>query len=400
MARSDDQPAEPPRWQYVALEDYQPPAAPVSEAARTRLAWLWALLQRMRGKSEREHSAAKELQALSEAQLAHLVPSPDWCGAAAVLATRLTDWLAQPDPEQPVVLLVGAPYNGHTQILAAWAEQQRWTVLYPPSRAQILDGGAAWLAEQREQHDPWVLPRLEQTYLRHTAGLQCLRGLLDQACTGRMGRGIIGCDSWAWAFLRRCWHGPPPLTLTLQAADEARLRAHLQPATGASEQSGLFFRVNDTEQAVLVPLATAAESVELSNYLQLLAAYSRGILGVAWATWRESLRLGANGHADWPPADQTIWLPAWNEIEHPQLPSDAGHNEAFVLHTLLLHNGLPSEYLRLVLPLLPGQVNEVLFRLKAAGLVSVANDEFQVAARAYPVVRQFLQTKHYLVDHS
>ena len=44
-----------------------------------------------------------------------------------------------------------------------------------------------------------------------------MRRLLDRWAEGALGRGLIGCDPHAWAYLRHVWSGQIPHRLTLQA---------------------------------------------------------------------------------------------------------------------------------------------------------------------------------------
>jgi small conductance mechanosensitive channel len=66
----------------------------------------------------------------------------------------------------------------------------------------------------------------------------------------------------------------------------------------------------------------------------------------------------------------TIWVTPWDRCKRPTLPSGADRDEAFVLHTLLLHDGLPLEWQQQVLPLPPNHVIETLLLLEEAGLVA------------------------------
>jgi hypothetical protein len=69
-----------------------------------------------------------------------------------------------------------------------------------------------------------------------------------------------------------------------------------------------------------------------------------------------------------------------------------------VLHTLLLHNGLPLELMQQLLPLSPSQVMETLLRLEDCDLAVQADTVWQVAPQGYPAARQFLQGNGYLLD--
>jgi hypothetical protein len=263
----------------------------------------------------------------------------------------------------------------------------------------------AWLVEQRTDGHPWVFPSLERAYLRHAAGLGMIRRLLDQALSGALGRGIIACDSWAWAFLQHVWAARPAVTLTLQAFDQVRLETYIQRLMDSSYTSQLRFRQSDNGQYVVPPLDADHDSNETSDFLRLLAAHSRGILGLAWEVWRASLRTEPDEALPEEAQEQeraipgrTVWVTPWGQSEQPSLPASAGHHEAFVLHALLFHNGLPLDLLGELLPLSPGQVTETLCRLEAGRLVASQNGLWWVSPLGYPAVRQFLEANGYLVD--
>lgn len=394
-----------PLWKYVSIADYNLPAAPVTHTIGKGLTIFRHLFRRDETGSDSPLKTEDELRTLPHWQLERIAPAPDWRGAAEALDIKLEDWLGQEKPDQPVIVLVGPPHSGHTGILTAWAGQHSWRLLSPPSAEQVLAGDDGWLSDQRGDGSPWVFPVLERVYLRHAAGLSLMRCFLDRAYSGNLGRGIIGCDSWTWAFLRHLWCGRHPITLTIQAFDQARLAIHFQRLANASNGRQLLFRQSDNGRYVLPPPDTDEVSGETSKFLQLLAAYSRGIFGVAWAFWRASLRTEPDGMMA--EEDETgkrkipyqiVWATPWDQLNSPSLPSGAGRDESFVMHALLLHNGLPLQLLQQLLSLSPTQVMETIFRLEEAGLVARDDTVWQVTPQGYPAVRQFLQTNGYLVD--
>lgn len=393
-----------PIWRYVPLADYSLPSTPVTHRARKGLARIRTLLHRDEPESVPLFETNNELQTLPAWQLERIAPAPDWREAAHALNETLEAWQVHGD-NQPVVVLISPPHNGHCATAEIWAEEQAWRVISPPTPEQILSGADGWLSEQRQERGPWVFPTLEKAFLRHATGLNVVRGFLDCAYAGELGRGIIGCDSWGWAFLRRVWHGRRPITLTLQAFDQERLAEQLQQLAAASSRRQLLFRQADNGRYVLPPPDENAAESETSNFLQHLAAHSRGIYGVAWAIWRSSLRAEPEEtvEAEAEPEErtiphETIWVTPWDQLKLPELPAGAGRDAAFLLHTLLLHNGLPTELLQQLVPLAPSQVMETLFWLEEAGLVAEANPNWQVTALGYPAARQFLQSNSYLVD--
>jgi hypothetical protein len=394
-----------PLWEYVPIADYHPPAAPVTHSLRERFAVFRRLFRRGKPEQDSPLKAEDKLRALPRWQLERIAPAPKWRSSAEALDNKLEDWLLQEKPDQPVIVVVGPPHSGNTEILRTWAEQQSWRLLSPPSPEQVLAGDDNWLSHPGGDSSPWVFPVLERAYLRHTAGLNLIRRFLDRACSGNLGRGIIGCDSWAWTFLYHLWRGRRPITLTLQALDQARLVDLFQRFRDASNRRKLLFRQSDNGHYVLPPPDTDEVSGEASNFLQILAAHSRGIFGVAWAVWRASMQTEPDeniaeedGTGERKIPNRTVWIIPWNQLNPPLLPSGAGRDEAFVLHTLLLHNGLPLELLQQLLSLSPSQVIETIFRLDEEGLVAEDDTVWKVTPRGYPAVRQFLQSNGYLVD--
>lgn len=394
----------PPLWQYVSLADYEPPAAPLKQAAREGLTFLRELFRRQEPEPGPLLMPDEDLETLPRWQLDRLAPPPDWHGAAQVLSVEIKDWLQEKSPAVPVIVLVGPPYSGHGDVLAAWAEQEGWPTLDAPAPERLLAGEASFL-DSEEVADAWVFPGLEKAYLRHASGLGLVRRFLDRAYSGALGRGIIGCDSWAWAFLRHVWHGRRPITLTLQAFPQARLAEMFRNMAESASSGPIAFCQADNGQYVLAPPDTEDEPAESSDFLHLLAAHSRGILEVARAVWRDSLRAEPEDLAEEGIQDQerkllqqTIWVTPWEKLSQPSLPPNAGRDEAIVLHTLLLHNGLPFELLPHLLPLSSSQAMETLFRLEECGLVAQQNAEWRVSTLGYPPVRRFLQTSGYLAD--
>lgn len=408
MSKSSETEKEVPSlWQYVPIADYNLPVEPVQHAAKKNLLSLRQLLRLDKQEAASALKTDDDLLKLPHWQLERLAPAPDWRSAAETLGDHLQDWLEQDNPDQPVIVLVGPPYSGHAAILDAWAEQERWHRLNPPTTEQILADDDGWLSEQNESNGRWVFPHLEKAYLRQAAGLSLIRRFLDCVFSGDLGRGIIGCDSWAWAFLSRVWQRQQIVPLTLQAWHEEQLTRLIQTTAVLSDNRQIAFRQSDNGHYLFPPPDTdeAENSVELSNFLQLLAAYSRGNLGVAWSIWQNSLQAEPDESLDEDIAEedqqlpqQTIWVPPWDHLQQLALPPDVGRDQAFVLHALLLHNGLPPTLLQQLMPLSPSQTAETIFQLKAAELIVVEDEGLRVSPRGYPAVRQFLKSNGYLVD--
>jgi hypothetical protein len=190
---------------------------------------------------------------------------------------------------------------------------------------------------------------------------------------------------------------------TLQAFNESRLIAHFQPQIDECNSSPLLFRLSDNGHYVLPAAEIGEKSNEYSKFLQILAAHSRGIYGVALAIWRTSMQAepdeklseeDENKNNNIPP--QTVWIIPWNQLKLPVVPANIRQGATFILHALLLHNGLPFDLLKLLLA--TNQVVENIYWLEEEGLVAQNDTVWKVTAQGYPAARQFLQKNGYLID--
>lgn len=405
MATAENEKEAPLLWDYVPLAEYKLPAPPVAQSVRERLTFFRRLFERGEKEQEPPLEGTENIQALPDWQLDCIAPASEWHGPAEALDIELKDWLAQEKPGSPVVVMVGPPHNGHYETLTTWAQRRQWPVISPPTATQIVAADDTCLSRQITEVTPWVFPCLERAYLRHPGGLALVRRFLANAYAGNLGRGIIGCDSWAWAFLGHVWSERVPATVTLQAFDEARLARQFRLLADAAGDRPLRFLQSDSGRDVLPPPDAEEISGETSNFLKLLAAHSRGICGVARAIWRANLQSEPDEKLTEKDdggacriANQTVWVTPWLQIAHPCLPSDSGRDEAFVLHTLLLHNGLPLDLMQRLLPLSPSQTMKTLIRLEESGLAAQDEAVWQITPQGYPAVRHFLKAGDYLVD--
>ena len=362
-----------------------------------------------------------ELHALAPERLDALAGPMDWREAAMTLQQAL---------EQRVIsehawVLIGPPAAGYGDLLTCWARQQGAICIPDPGYEHLTGDDRRWFEAwpkpldqaSPEQAQPWTLPRLERCWLRHPAGLGLVRALFERLLAGRLGFGLIGCDSWTWAYLRFVVPTSRVRVLTFQAFDGERLAGWLAELAAADDgrpcrfrhaQSGnLLLRVNDDE-----PQERAG--VEL----RYLAAQSCGTAAVALRLWRARLRSepeasdatekvdlakDADPAATTDPVTHTterdgaevIWVaPAVD----PSLPSGLGEPDALLLHALLLHDGLPSAILEALLPLPRLQIRARLQQLAAADVVACDETRWRVTVFAYPAVRAFLADRDFLTD--
>lgn len=125
MSTSENEKVAQPLWECVPIADYHLPVAPVRHTLRERLAAIQRLFRSGEPEQGYPLKAKDKLRALPQWQLERVAPAPEWRNSAEAIDIGLKDWLGQEKPDQPVIVLVGPPHSGHTEILAAWAKQHR-----------------------------------------------------------------------------------------------------------------------------------------------------------------------------------------------------------------------------------------------------------------------------------
>jgi hypothetical protein len=387
----------------AAMDDYCPPADSTPAALRRQ----WRLLARLFSRQDPHDTLAQPeatLSSLPPAQLDRLAPPLRWEGAARAFDQIYASKAGSAPTPGVIGILVGQPFCGHADILAHWARGRSVRLLEPPTAQEILAADVQWLTRCCDSGPGlWALPALERCYLRNANGLALVRGFLDLAFSGALGPGVIGCDSWAWAYLQRICSWPATPVLTLQAFDGAALTALLLQPEAQPAQAVRFLSAHSGTSLLPEPEDGEEDAqAPVSPELRQLAARCRGNLGVAWHFWRERLRTAIEPQAtqtgdDAPPPTDAIWVAP--ELEPRAPASDAGDETALVLHALLLHNGLEAPLLATLLPIAAAHLNLQLLQLHALGLVERQDaDRWQVTPLAYPGVRAFLRARGYLTD--
>lgn len=410
-------------WHFIRLDQYARPPEPAQETVRKGIFGVWERLGW--GKNSRPASGELSLSQAPRELLDEIAPVPDWHEGIAAVTAALDDWLDATQPEAPVQVFLGPSYSGTPQILAQWAMAKGWDLLTPPEPEQILTGGKEWLAQLDDGSSaPLVLTHLERCYLRHYDGLTMLRRLLEIMLSHRR-RWLVGCDSWAWAYCRQVFKVDAMLRSPwiLAPFGPERLQVWLPEVIKGAPTTGFVFRQSDNGKFILPPAAggeaelpgqdqpESAGSPNLSNFLKYLAAYSRGIPGIAWAIWRYGLYVAMEqvatenetGEGDEIPeasrAGKTLWVKPWPQISRPAVPNLPERSELLmVLHALLLHGGLWEHMMPKVLPIAPMGIIEYLYLLQKADLVQVNQGFWRVTPQGYPAARQSLQSEGYLVD--
>ncbi len=403
-------------WDFVALGERQVPESVIRESAKSGIR---NLLNWMRGGIETpSFSVDAELHTVPSHLLDAVAPVPDWRKAADSFMSILNQSAQSKEaPIQPV--LVGPPGSATSQILNLMASREGYTVLTAPSPSDILQDGLSWLKHHPiEKGITYVIPDLEKFFLRHHRGLHLIRALMGEINNKGI-EIIIGCDSWAWAYLTRVigiHFGDRPV-FVLKALDGVFLCNWFAKLAGLSCGTRFVFRSADTGKTILEPGDTQDfcsadlaqdendQQVELHEIFKLIASRSRGIPLVAWAIWRQCLQVASDdvsvqtSFEDTPQLKpSTIWVAPWSKIVLPKLTSPVDKRELIMLHTLLIHSRLTDALLSELVPIYETERNAAMKKLKSGGLVKLDDEEWRVTLLGYPSVRDNLAAEGYLVD--
>ncbi|WP_232506989.1 hypothetical protein [Idiomarina piscisalsi] len=332
--------AEAPKkaWQWVTVNEFERPAVPTVITVKK---W-WQhfthwLSSEHESDEQNEHENAYELNLDT---------------AIKELDSAFSSWLKDKD-DNSLRWVIAPPHSGVAEAAQQWAKQNGMSTMKLPDRDTLCQSNDL-PSPKFTKTKVWLMPQLAHTFLRQTNGLRWTREFFTKALAGDAGKGLIVCDSWAWAFLEKVWPVPVSDLWTLQGLDDQAL-----------EQIGL---------------------ARGEGRLRALAALSRGNPGIAAAY---SDRYHRNSD---------------KAFETPQLPHEASDATAFVCYALLVHKGLTTEQLAQTLPIVSGsQLQVQLQLLQQQSLITKHDDKalsqsWYVTARGYPVVRDFLASRGFWLD--
>ncbi|GAB3684870.1 hypothetical protein [Salinisphaera aquimarina] len=389
---------------FIPLGSYKAPALPTVDTLQALMARLRTLFH----KTDDTPFIADDRLQRSTLEMLDDIVAPPACGPLIdELQSTLADWIAQPQRRFNLQLIV-LPPGDENGVLASWARQYGHAVLDAPDRTTLLSATTA---------DPinldgdgvLVIPELERWFLRHRNGLTLVRALLARLDTLER-RCVIGCNSWAWAFLCKAVgaHMILPQGLTFRAFDGARLGQWFSQLAGDDSLRHITFRVSDSGADVM---AEDDDGQLKHDHFTGLAARSLGIPWVAWHIWRSSLRssadadesTGAEDRPDdeteapkkvHPDDEQTLWVVALEQFSLPA--GDDAEPALLVLQALLIHGTLSVAELRDVVPVV-GE-STVLSALVRAGVVEQTRGQLRCTPAAYPAVRSGLSTAGFSMD--
>jgi len=385
-----------PRFEIVPFQSigtFEPPALP-RDAALKRF---WTRSRHLlRREDDQPFIADDRLQRLTIEVLNGQRSAPSCQPLLEELELTLGDWCSEAMPVRWLQLIL-LPPGDENDLLAQWAREQGHTLVSPPDSGAFEDVSFALDAE-----GVLVIPRLEQWFFRHRRGLVSVRRLLERL--GELAQHcVIGCGSWAWAFLCKAAdaHLFLPEPRTFRPFDEQRLHRWFVDIAAQEALEGYRFRQTRDGRDIL---AVDDQGHPVSDYFRRLAAYSRGIPWVAWHIWRRSLRSRIEAEqsenareiqhdetsleAD----EQTLWVIALEEFS---LPGSGDSDALLILQALLIHESLDREGLVQVLPTAP---SGMLQALEGAGFIERQDGRYRCSPAAYPAIRSGLATAGFPID--
>ena len=401
-----------PLWKYIPLGEYSPPDEPAVEAVRKGIR---GALKVFRRASPEAAVPEEELGTLPQQLLDQIVPRPGWRERVKALGAALGPWLDISPAESPLQVVIGAPHCENARVLTELARARRWRIVEHPTPEQILSGGEDWVTQLDQLNSKrLVIPRLERFFLRHYDGMALIRRLFEHLHDAKC-HYLIGCHSWAWAYLSITLQveSLPLPPLTLEAVDDQRLSQWLQQLARDAKRRFVFLEQENGRPVLPPPMdpqegkghnaTPPAGPVEVTGFLKHVAAHSRGNPCIAWAIWRASLQSRAGEeqnaaedvvgfHGD------VIWVKPWSALKFPAPKTKWTHPTLMMLHALLAHGGLPLPSLQRLLPFDAGKTTQIAHLLLAANVVKEERAQWDISRLGYPAVRQILNGEGYLAD--
>lgn len=375
---------------FLPIGTFEPPVVPRDEALKR----FWTRFRHLlRREDDQPFIADDRLQRSTLEILDGQRSAPPCRPLLEELELTLGDWCREPVPTRWLQLIL-LPPGDENDLLAQWAGEQGHTLVPSPEPAALLAGEDDGFALEAE--GVLVIPRLEPWFFRHRRGLVSIRRLLERL--GELQQHcVIGCGSWAWAFLCKTVdaHLFLPEPCSFLPFDEKRLHHWFAEISAQQALEGYRFRQTRDGRDIL---AVDEQGHPVSDYFRRLAARSRGIPWVAWHIWRRSLRSRIEAeqseeaheirHDETSLAadEQTLWVIALEEFS---LPGSGDSDALLILQALLIHDSLDREGLVQVLPTAP---SGMLQALEGAGFIERQDSRYRCSPAAYPAIRSGLAT--------
>ena len=396
-----------PYWEFVKITDFKVPKTTVDRTLKRRIFNFINVLKNSDNRETEFLVSKDETTPINSARLKKIITSPDWKIPSAALEIALKDWLQSKKMSEPFKLIIGPPFLGHTEILTTFARLNNFNVIIPPSADQILHQDITYFDQFKKNTSPWVIPSLEKFFFRHTKGLYLIRRLFDALYNGKLGHGMIGCDSWAWAFLDHVIQGDFFSILIPQAFQAEQMTEFLIDIVSfGSEKLAVFRQIGDGKLILAPHLRAEPELQKKSSkcqWIKLMSEYCRGNPGIGLEYWRQSLRDMASKEDieklekvdDDFSEEKALWIIPWDKLSRKSIPGEMNRDHARVLYTILIHGGLPLRLLYSMLPFSEHDSARLLRFLHSVELVEKHFEICRVSPFAFPAIIEYLSDEGY-----
>lgn len=341
------------------------------------------------------------------------------------LEACLRPWLDKKTPAS-YLKVIQLPAANHNNLLTHWAEQYGYRLLTPPARDKLATAKMPKLGAS-SRAKPVVIPDLAQWFLREQNGLVAVRALLAELANAKQ-HCVVGCNSWAWAFLSKATQANLvlPTPLCFKPFDAKRLQAWFSELVASSDYPDMRFRLKASGEDIFPKIDSEADENDqeerVHEYFHKLAYRSLGIPWVAWHLWMRSLRINneqedesedeeadvesASDEADKAKPENsdsesigamddenTLWIV---DVDDFNLPTEQTNQGLLVLHAVLIHQRLSTAALQQVVP----QLNHlnVVTALINQGFLERHEEQLRCVPAAYPAIRDALSASGFCLD--
>ncbi|MBD3641294.1 MAG: hypothetical protein HUJ18_09910 [Marinobacter sp.] len=399
----------------IPVDQWKLPEMSVQRTLKDAIRHLTAQLRAGISPEEEPFQSLDNLPSLTDKQIQHIAPHPDFTSLAQAVLESLDELRQSETLRREVAMVVAPPFSGLREALVRLPglrggsdAAESWHLIAPPDNLLMNREEARRWWDEQDLTGPWVIPELADFWLRHSSGFSLISELLRRIAAGQVGPGLVGCSSWCWQFWESYLPDAHLSPLTLAPLDGDRLGQWLEFLATSRDERAVTARMTDDGLYVLpVENPSDAEKRKHSGFLRDLATASRGIPGVALAIWQRSLRARPEDDMEEDPGNQkqgtrgrNCWVVPLDQLSLPAMPQSSDRSIGFILHALLLHDGLEAERITLVTGVGEPELELALSRLSRADVVGLgeASGRWHVTPLGYPTVRRHLQSWGYPVD--
>lgn len=234
-----------------------------------------------------------------------------------------------------------------------------------------------------------VIPCLDDCFLRCIQGWESIEYLQNAIVQDSSRFWLIGCNTWAWAFLDR-------------VCQIRSYLGHVQPLPEMGGQDLQAWLASGVPDQMLQPAATETEDLDYWNALAKVAA---GIGSVAAQFWLRGLRSQSvslpEAASDLSRSDSLDSSLVQERLQRtnptsPRLP-ELTALDRYLLHSLLLHGGMTRSHLVLSLGEPEGKIRARLETLQRAGVIVQKKTYVRVDPSHYLNLRTDLRNNNFLI---